>query len=143
MKFMRFFAVITVISVLFLVMGCATRNSKNNPKTTAPEYRGKWEVVSFRLHNELPETRHALPYTVNGAKIISGGYEVGDTYIRMYGNGILLQNIQGIHSDGNLFYDSNGISGIMVQLSNSGNDCTITTLQEIDYCKKVTQFSWE
>lgn len=143
MKSMRFFAVLTVISALFLVTGCATRNAKNSAKTIAPEYRGKWEVVSFRMHSELPETRHALPYAVNGAVINSGGYEIGDTYIKMFSNGIALQNIQGIRSDGNAFYDAKGISGVTAELSNNGNDCAITTLQEIDYCRKVAKFDWE
>jgi hypothetical protein len=136
--------VVFAISIVCLLMACADGNdTTSNTKTIAPEYRGKWELVSLRLVGESPNTTHTLPYSLNGVLIKSGGYEVGETYAKSYGNGVILNNMQGIYSEGNSFYDSSGKSGVKAELSNNGNNCTLTTVQEIDYCKKVSKFSWE
>jgi hypothetical protein len=122
-------------------MACDNGTTSEAQKTIAAEYRGKWEVASFSLASEPSGTNHTLPYTLNGVTINSAGYEIGDTYIKTFVNGVVVQNTTGLYSSDNSIYNSAGQSGFTIQIS--GNNAIVTTMMEIDYCAKVTNFSWE
>jgi hypothetical protein len=125
----------------FVFVAVACDNEANDVKTIAPEYRGKWELTSFRLSSEPEGTNHTLPYTTGGITISSAGYEVGDTYVIMYGNGAITMYLDGMYSSGNSIVNPAGQSGVTIRIN--GNNATIISLTEIDYCNKVTDFSWE
>jgi hypothetical protein len=111
-------------------------------KTISPEYRGKWEMVSFRFTSEPAGTNHVLPYTLsNGVIVVSGGYEIGDTYIKTYVNGIITQNTTDLYSSGNSIYNSAGQGGVTVHIDD--NELTLTTVSEADRCISTAKFSWE
>jgi hypothetical protein len=133
----------TVLVGFILTIGfiACDNGTTSDVKTIAPEYRGKWEINSFKLTSEPSGTNHTLPYTLNGVTINSGGYEVGDTYIKTFVNGVVAQNMTGLYSSGNSIYNSAGQSGVTIQIS--GNNATLTTVLEVDYCTSVTKFSWE
>jgi hypothetical protein len=130
-----------IILIFTLVLFGCNNDTTNSVKKISSEFIGKWEITTFRFTNESSETKHTLPYTVNGINLISGGYEVNETSVKMYANGIILQNLQELYSDGNAIYNSSGQSGVNIQID--GNNAIVTTLTEVDYCKKVFKFSWE
>jgi hypothetical protein len=104
----------------------------------APEYRGKWQMVSVKFPSE--SSFHTLPFIFNGTLISSGGYDIGDTYVTMYVNKYVYRKWEGMHSEGNVLYDSSGY-GYIMQLT--GTNATVTTAEEVYSLKKVSQFSWE
>lgn len=130
-----------IILIFTLVLFSCNNDIADSVKKISSEFIGKWEITAFRLTSEPSETKHNLPYIVNGVSLISGGYEVNETSVKMYANGIVLQNLQELYSDGDTIYNSSGQSGVNIQID--GNNAIVTTLTEVDYCKKVFKFSWE
>jgi len=130
-----FFSVILVMVLVFgmTVVGCDFGD--NNEIDS--KFIGKWEVQSFVYQG----TTYILPNTLLGRPIESAGYEITATSIKTYGNGVVIQKVDGIYSDGNSFYNSAGLSVLTMWVGE--NDATIKTLEETDFCTKKTKFSWE
>jgi hypothetical protein len=126
----------------FIVVAC-DNGTNSDVKTIALKYRGKWEINSFKLADD--PTIYTIPCTVTiqgiSANVNSGGYEVGDTFVKTYVNDILMQDIRDLFSYGDFIFNSSGPIGVTVKVN--GINATVTTAMEIDYCTKVTKFSWE
>jgi hypothetical protein len=135
-KWVLMLGVLLVCGLAFI--GCD--NGTTSVKTIASEYRGKWQLDSIKSPSEL--NSHLLPYTFNGTHISSGGYEIGDTYEKTYRNGDLIENMQGMYSEGNTLYESSGY-GYTVQVTENGTKLTVASSVAVLYLTKVSEFSWE
>jgi hypothetical protein len=125
-----------LVSLIVLAIAACDNDTTDN-KVIAQEFRGKWELRSVEYNGTL----YTLPCTISGIRINTGGYEVGATFVKFYANGIVMQHLQDLYSDGNSIFNSSGQSGVSIQIA--GNNATVTIITEIDYCQKVSRFSWE
>ena len=132
-----FFSVMPVIVLVFGISIVGCEDSSTDTKVIDAKFRGKWELLSF----EYQGTTYTLPATFMDTQINSGGYEITENTVKTYANRVVTQNINGIYSEGNSFFNSAGQSGFTMQVN--GNNATIILFQETDNCIKVTKFSWE
>ena len=88
----------------------------------------------------LQGTQYTLPCTIKGVTITSGGYEINETSVKVYGNGRMNNTYSG-YTEGNSFYLSDGRYGFNITVT--GNSAVIDAGTETDYCTKVSKFSWE
>ena len=127
------------------------------------KFQGKWEVTSVSYQSD----KHNLPYTYNETTITSAGYELGKDYVKIYLNGSLKNTYNDASSLADLF-DKNIVD--ISYVTDHGSGGFISTIQsetlftfytdnnsilgkhsatydivgsQIEYVKKVTNFSWE
>jgi len=133
MKKKLFFSAMLVIVLVFgmTVIGCDLFREID------PKFHGKWELESLVYGGET----YTLPCNFQNVPLTSGGYEIGATTMKTYINEVVLQDLNGLYSDGNSLFNSAGQGGMTLQLN--GNKLTIITALETDHCRKVSKFSWE
>jgi hypothetical protein len=128
---------IGIVALIGMALISCDNETNGITRTVDPALIGKWEVKQAMVYGTL----YTLPATFSGTKISSMGYYVTANSAILYANGFPLYHYEGIYTIGNGIFSSGGVGGLTYEIS--GNNITLTSIDEIDYGVKVSKFSWE
>ena len=133
---------ISGITGQFSVLNGTWSKSGSINNTIDTSFRGKLEMKSFINDSGS----YTIPCTYEGVSLTSAGYEIGETYVKVFNNGILMATVDNLHTEGNSLIGYGIVTIGTMQLS--GNNLTITYNSTyfsdgIENFVKVSKFSWE
>jgi len=130
------------VGMLVLALGSMFSGCSEEPKPDIEEkFRGKWETQSITVTNQfLPGGIRTLtlPATISGSQINSQGYLIDATSIKKYRNGVIIDTVPEVYSQGDSFYGDTNWS-----MTINGNAAQLFYTDYADNLIKVDTFSWE